>query len=50
MNKFTTERQLLKLFPEKEVELKEFIKKTGADIKTREGLMQIGNFCNGLIK
>ncbi|MCX6333264.1 MAG: hypothetical protein NT092_03070 [Bacteroidia bacterium] len=47
MEKFTSEKQLLKLFPERETELKEFIKSTGADIKTREGLMQVGNFLNG---
>jgi hypothetical protein len=48
MNKFTSERQFLKLFPEREAELKEFIKRNGADIKTREGLIQVGNFINGI--
>jgi hypothetical protein len=50
MHKFATEKQFLKLFPEKEGELKEFIKKSRLDIKTREDLIKLGNFCNGLIK
>jgi hypothetical protein len=48
MNKFTSERQFLKLFPESENKLKEFIKKSGIDIKSREGLFQLGNFLNGI--
>lgn len=50
LKKFTTERQLFKLFPDMEKEIKEFISKSGADIKTREGLMKVGNFINGLEK
>jgi hypothetical protein len=50
MEKFTTERQLLKIFPEKETELKEFIKKEKLDLKIREDLIRIGNYCNELYK
>jgi hypothetical protein len=46
MNKFLNEKQFLKLFPDKEAEIKAFIKKAGADIKTREGLVMVGNFLN----
>lgn len=50
MEKFTTERQLLKIFPEKETQLKEFIKKEKLNIKIREDLIKLGNYCNELIK
>ncbi|MGD0341349.1 MAG: hypothetical protein ABSA76_06555 [Bacteroidales bacterium] len=48
MNKFTNEKQFLKIFPESQKEIKDFIKSSGIDIKTREGLFALGNFCNGL--
>jgi len=50
MNKFTTERQFLKLFPDIEEKLKEFIKTNKIDIKIREDLIKLGNFCNVLEK
>jgi len=50
MNKFTTEKQLLKLFPDKADKLKEFIKNSKLDIKIREDLIKLGNFCNGIVK
>jgi hypothetical protein len=50
MNKFTNEKQFLKLFPDKEAKLKEFIKNSNLDIKVREDLIKLGNFCNGIIK
>ena len=50
MNKFTNERQLLKIFPGKENEIKEFIKKSKLNIKTREDLIKLGTFCNELVK
>lgn len=50
MNKFTTEKQFLKLFPGAEDKLKEFIKNSKLDIKVREDLIKLGNFCNELVK
>jgi hypothetical protein len=50
MDKFTTERQFLKLFPDLEEKLKEFIKTNRIDIKSREDLIRLGQFCNGLEK
>ncbi len=50
MNKFTTERQFLKIFPDKENEIKEFIKNSRLDLKTREDLIKLGNFCNGIVQ
>jgi hypothetical protein len=50
MNKFTSEKQLLKLFPDKADKLKEFIKNSKLDIKVREDLIKLGNFCNSLGK
>ena len=48
MNKFQNEKQFLKLFPGNEEAIKNFIEKSGIDIKSREGLMNLGNFCNSL--
>jgi hypothetical protein len=50
MNKFQNERQFLKLFPGSETVIKEFIKKSGIDFKTTDGLAKLGTFCNGLQK
>ena len=50
MNKFTTDRQFMKLFPELEDKLKEFFKNDKIDIKSREDLIKLGNFCNSLNK
>ena len=50
MVKFTNERQLLKIFPEKEVELKTFIKKENIDLKVREDVVKLGVYCNEIIK
>jgi hypothetical protein len=48
MNRFTNKNQFIKVFPESADKIKEFIKTSGIDIKTREGLMNLGNFCNSL--
>jgi hypothetical protein len=48
MERFTNERQLLKLFPDRETEIKDFIKTTKIDIKTPEGLTKLGAFINGI--
>jgi hypothetical protein len=50
LEKFTSERQLLKLFPENEILLKDYIKKEKLDMKIREDLIKIGNYCNDLMK
>jgi hypothetical protein len=50
MHKFTTERQFLKIFPEKENEIKEFIKNSKLNLKSLEDLIKLGNFCNELVK
>ena len=44
--KFLNDKQLIKLFPERAKELKEYIIKTGSDIKTPEGLKAVANFLN----
>jgi hypothetical protein len=50
MERFITERQLLKIFPEKKTQLKEFIKKEKLDLKVQEDLIKLGNYCNELMK
>jgi hypothetical protein len=50
MNKFTTEKQFLKLFPDKADKLKEYIKNSKLNLKEREDLIKLGNFCNEIIK
>jgi len=50
MDKFTNERQFLKLFPDQEAKLKEFIKSNKIDFKLREDLIKLGDFCNSLVK
>ena len=50
MNKFTTEKQFLKLFPGSETKIREYIKTSGIDMKTPEGLASLGKFCNELMK
>jgi hypothetical protein len=50
MEKFTTEKQLLKIFPEKETQLKKYIKKENLNLKVREDLIKLGNYCNELMK
>jgi hypothetical protein len=50
MFRFTNERQFLKIFPEKENEIKEFIRSSNLDFKVREDLIKLGDFCNGLFR
>jgi hypothetical protein len=50
MEKFNNEKQLLKLFPEKEAKLKEFIHRENLKVKDREDLIKIGNYCNTLLQ
>jgi hypothetical protein len=48
MKKFTNQNQLAKLFPGNEDKIKEFIKVNNIDIKSKEGLMNLGNFINSI--
>jgi hypothetical protein len=50
MEKFTTEKQLLNIFPEQKTQLKEFIKKEKLNLKVREDVIKLGKYCNGLMK
>jgi hypothetical protein len=49
MDKFSGEKNFLKLFPEKESELKSFIKENKINFKTREDLIKLGKYCNSLM-
>ncbi|MEI7830063.1 MAG: hypothetical protein WCI31_09850 [Prolixibacteraceae bacterium] len=46
MQKFTTERQLMKIFPEIENDLKDFLKKNKVGIRKKEDVHQIALFIN----
>ena len=48
--KFSTQKQFLKIFPELEPELKKYIKKEGINVKSREDMIMLGNYCNEMIK
>ena len=48
--KFSSERQFLKIFPEYEPELKEYIKKENININSREDVIRLGIYFNELIK
>jgi hypothetical protein len=50
LKSFETERQLLKLFPEYETQLKEYIKKEKIKIKNREDVIKLGIYCNEIMK
>jgi hypothetical protein len=50
LEKFSTQKQFLKIFPELEPELKKYVKKERINIKSREDLIMLGNFCNDMIK
>jgi len=49
MKKFTTERQLMKIFPDKEEDLKKFVKSSAIDIRNRADLIKLGNYCNEIM-
>ena len=44
--KFSNEKQFLKIFPEYEPELKAFLKKERINIRSREDMIRLGNYCN----
>lgn len=46
---FANEKQFLKIFPESEAQLKEFIRKERINFKSREDLAKLGKFCNQII-
>lgn len=48
MEKFSNQKGFLKLFPEKEAELKQFIKANNIDLKKREDMIKLGVYCNNL--
>jgi hypothetical protein len=49
MENFTTSKQFLALFPEYTAELKGFIKKEKINIKSREDVRRLGNYCNEIM-
>ena len=51
MQRFTTERQFLRLFPDdKADQIKSFIRKSNIDLKSADDLVRLGNFCNSVIQ
>jgi hypothetical protein len=50
MEKFSTEKQFLKIFPDKATVLKQYIKKEKLNLKHREDVIRLGNYCNELFK
>jgi hypothetical protein len=50
LEKFSTQKQFLKIFPEQESELKAYIKKENIKIKSREDVIKLGDYCNELLK
>jgi hypothetical protein len=49
LEKFSTERQFIKLFPEYSTQLKDFIRKEGIKIKNREDVIKLGVYCNEIM-
>ena len=47
--KFTSEKQVIKLFPEKEKELKQFLKQTNLDLKNHEDIVRLGKYLNEIL-
>ena len=50
MEDFNSSRQFLKIFPDKEAELKSFIKKERINFKKREDIIKLGQYCNKLYR
>jgi hypothetical protein len=50
MQRFNNEKQLLRMFPEYERELTKYIKEKNINIKIREDLIRLGNYCNDIVK
>jgi len=49
LEKFNTEKQFIKLFPEYSTQLKDYIKEEGIKIKNREDLIKLGVYCNEIM-
>lgn len=49
MHRFLNERQLLKIFPAKENEIKQFINQSDIDINKPGDLLKLANFCSCFI-
>jgi hypothetical protein len=49
MEKLSNANQLIKIFPEKEAELKQYIKSNKPDLKEREDLIKLGKFFNEIM-
>jgi hypothetical protein len=50
MHRFLNERQFLKIFPEKETQIKDFINKHNLKINKPDDLLKLANFCNELFR
>ena len=50
LEKFSSERQFIKLFPDYEKELKEFFHNEDINIRKREDVVKLGTFCNETMK
>ena len=50
MEKFSNQRGFLKIFPEKETELKQFCNSNKIDFKSREDMIKLANYCLALFK
>lgn len=50
MENFSTEKQFLKIFPDKATMLKEYIKKERLNLKHPEDVIRLGIYCNELYK
>lgn len=50
MQRFSSERQFLKIFPTKEDEIKKFINKSNINIKKQDDLIKLVTYCNELIR
>jgi hypothetical protein len=50
LERFNTQKQLLKIFPEQASELKTFMKNENIKVKSREDVIKLGDFCNKLLE
>jgi hypothetical protein len=50
MQKFSSERQFIKIFPTKSDEIKKYIKKSNINIKKQNDLIRLVTYCNVLLK
>ncbi|MBE0667382.1 MAG: hypothetical protein IH593_06860 [Bacteroidales bacterium] len=50
LEKISSKRQFLKLFPDEEAQLKDFIERENTNFKLREDLIRLGNYLNEIMK